>query len=406
MKKPELLAPAGDLEKLIMAVRYGADAVYIGGRKFGLRAAAGNFEPEQMARGITYAHKFGAKVYVTVNIFAHNRHLDQLPDYLRELDQLGVDAVLVSDPGIFSVARQTVPNLPLHISTQANTTNWAAVQFWKNHGAQRVVLARELSIKEIREIKEKVNIELEAFVHGAMCMSYSGRCLISSYLTGRSANLGECTQPCRWKYALVEETRPGQYFPIEEDQHGSYVFNSMDLCMIEHIPAMLEAGIESLKIEGRMKSVHYVATVVSAYRQAIDSYLADPAGYSFNPAWLEEIRKVSHREYTTGFFFGRENFKGENIATSGYRRDFDFVGVVRDYLPEKGQAIIEQRNKFGVGDILEITGPETPLFNQPVTGMTDEQGNKLDSAPHPQQVVVIPVARPVKPLDMLRREKS
>lgn len=406
MKKPELLAPAGDLEKLMMAVRYGADAVYIGGRKFGLRAAAGNFEPAQMAEGIAYAHKFGAKVYVTVNIFAHNRHLEEMPDYLRELEQMGVDAVLISDPGVFLIARQAAPDLPLHISTQANTTNWAAVDFWKNHGAQRVVLARELSLQEIREIKDKVDIELETFVHGAMCMSYSGRCLISSYLTGRSANLGECAQPCRWKYALVEETRPGQYFPIEEDEEGSYVFNSMDLCMIEHIPAMLEAGIESLKIEGRMKSVHYVATVVGAYRKAIDSYLADPAGYSFDPAWLTEIHKASHREFTTGFFFGSDGFKRENTETSGYRRDFDFVGVVKNYLPYQGLAVIEQRNKFSVGDVLEITGPATPLFTQRVTGMIDEQGKPVEAAPHPQQLVTIPLDRPVAPLDMLRREKS
>jgi putative protease len=318
---------------------------------------------------------------------------------------MGADAVLISDPGVFSIVRQTVSDLPLHISTQANSTNWATVEFWKNHGAQRVVLARELSFTEIREIKDHEDIELEAFVHGAMCMSYSGRCLISSYLTGRSANLGECAQPCRWKYALVEETRPGQYFPIEEDEQGSYVFNSMDLCMIEHIPAMLDAGIESLKIEGRMKSVHYVATVVGAYRKAIDSYLADPEGYSFDPAWLEEIHKASHREFTTGFFFGRDTFKGENTETSGYRRDFDFVGVVKDYLPEQGQAVIEQRNKFGVGDVLEITGPGTPLFTQLVTGMTDHQGNPVVAAPHPQQVIIIPVDRPVSPLDMLRREK-
>ena len=405
MKKPELLAPAGDLEKLIMAVRYGADAVYVGGRKFGLRAAAGNFELAQMAEGIAYAHKYGAKVYVTVNIFAHNPHLEELPDYLRELREMGADAVLISDPGVFSIARQIVPDLPLHISTQANTTNWASVEFWKNHGAQRVVLARELSLHEIREIKDKVKIELEAFVHGAMCMSYSGRCLISSYLTGRSANLGECAQPCRWKYAQVEETRPGQYFPIEEDEQGSYVFNSMDLCMIEHIPAMLKSGIESLKIEGRMKSVYYVATVVSAYRRAIDCYLADPDGYSFDPAWLIEIHKASHREFTTGFFLGRDSFKGESTESSGYRRDFDFVGVVKDYLPERGEALIEQRNKFSVGDVLEITGPNTPLFTQRVTGMMDKKGNILETAPHPKQVISMPVDSPVAPLDMLRRER-
>ncbi len=405
MKKPELLAPAGDLEKLIMAVRYGADAVYIGGKEFGLRAAAGNFDRDQMAQGIAYAHANEAKVYVTVNIFAHNRHLKNLASYLKDLESLEADAVLVSDPGVFAVARQEAPNLPVHISTQANTTNWASVRFWKEHGASRVVLARELSLDEIGEIKKKVDIELESFVHGAMCISYSGRCLLSSFMTGRSANLGECAQPCRWKYALVEEKRQGQYFPIEEDDTGSYVFNSMDLCMIEHIPELVGAGIDSFKIEGRMKSVHYVATVVSAYRKAIDSYCANPRQYRFDPAWMEEIRKVSHREYTTGFFFGRENFRGENTETSKYRRDYDFVGVVRDYLPDREMAVIEQRNKFGMGDEVEITGPDTPLFTQKITRMTDGEGNPTDSAPHPQQTVVIPVDRPVRPLDMLRREK-
>ncbi len=406
MKKPELLAPAGDLEKLIMAVRYGADAVYIGGKEFGLRAAAGNFDAEQMAEGIAYAHRYGVKVYVTVNIFAHNRHMADLPEYLRQITALGADAILVSDPGVFSVARQTMPELPVHISTQANTTNWAAVRFWARQGAGRVVLARELSLSEIREIREKVDIELETFVHGAMCISYSGRCLLSSFMTGRSANLGECAQPCRWRYALVEETRPGQYFPITEDESGSYIFNSMDLCMIEHIPELVESGIDSFKIEGRMKSVHYVATVVGAYRKAIDSYFADPAGYKFDPAWLEEIKKVSHREYTTGFFFGRENFRGENVETSKYRRDYDFVGIVKEYLPGRGLAVIEQRNKFGIGDNLEITGPETPLFVQKVANLTDEEGKAIESAPHPQQTVIMPVDKPVHPLDMLRREKE
>lgn len=405
MKKPELLAPAGDLEKLVMAVRYGADAVYIGGQQFGLRAAAGNFDSADMARGISHAHEHGARVYVTVNIFAHNRHLEELPAYLREIARMRADAILVSDPGVFSIARQIVPELPIHISTQANTTNWATVRFWADHGAERAVLARELSLEEIREIKEKTGVELEAFVHGAMCISYSGRCLLSSFMTGRSANLGECAQPCRWKYALVEEKRPGQYFPIEEDHAGSYVFNSMDLCMIEHIPQLVTAGIDSFKIEGRMKSVHYVATVVNAYRRVIDSFLADPGGYRFDPAWMEEIRKVSHREYTTGFFFGRDDFKGENIETSKYRRDYDFVGVVREYLPEQGTAVIEQRNKFQVGDELEITGPETPVFHQTVESMTDGEGNPITEAPHPQQTVKLRVTQAVKPLDMLRREK-
>ncbi|PKM79694.1 MAG: peptidase U32 [Firmicutes bacterium HGW-Firmicutes-14] len=406
MRKPELLAPAGDPEKLIMAVRYGADAVYLGGEEFGLRAAAGNFSMAEMGRGIEYAHRHGARVYVTVNIFAHNRHLPGLPAYLKEIASLGADGILVSDPGIFSIARETVPQLPVHISTQANTSNWAAVEFWAQLGAKRIVLARELSLAEIREIKDRVDIELETFVHGAMCMSYSGRCLMSSYMTGRSANLGECAQPCRWKYALVEEKRPGQYYPIEEDENGSYIFNSMDLCMIEHIPELVRAGIDSLKIEGRMKSVHYVATVVSVYRKAIDSFISSPETYRFDPEWMEEIRKVSHREYTTGFFFGRDNFRGENVETSKYRRDYDFVGIVRDYLPDKGLAVIEQRNRFSVEDLLEITGPDTPQFIQKVTRMTDGEGNPIDTAPHPQQTVIMPVDNPVKPLDMLRREKT
>lgn len=406
MKKPELLAPAGDLEKLKMAVRYGADAVYIGGKDFGLRAAAGNFDLKQMTEGVEYAHQRGAKVFVTVNIFAHNRHIANLPSYLIGIDNIGVDAILVSDPGIFSIARQVRPNLPIHVSTQANNTNWASVQFWADHGADRIVLARELSLAEISEIKEKVSIDLETFVHGAMCMSYSGRCLMSSFMTGRSANLGECAQPCRWKYALAEETRPGQYFPIEEDEHGSYVFNSMDLCMIEYIPDLVNAGIDSFKIEGRMKSVHYVATVVSVYRKAIDSYFANPEGWKMDPEWITEIKKVSHREYTTGFFFGRENFKGENTETSAYNREYDFVGVVREYLPEKGIAVVEQRNKFSVGERLEISGPETPSFEHIVDYMEDVEGNSIESAPHPQQTVVIPVGRIVQSMDMLRRAKD
>ena len=406
MRKPELLAPAGDLEKLVMAIRYGADAVYIGGREFGLRAAAGNFSLEEMGRGIKYAHDHGARVYVTVNIFAHNRHLETLPEYLKKIAELGADAIIVSDPGIFAAAREVVPGLQVHISTQANTTNWASVKFWADHGAERIVLARELSLEEIREVKERVNVELESFVHGAMCISYSGRCLLSSFMTGRSANLGECAQPCRWKYALVEEKRPGQYFPIEEDSLGSYVFNSMDLCMIGYIPELIEAGVDSFKIEGRMKSVHYVATVVGAYRKAIDTYFADPGAYTFDPGLMDEIRKVSHREYTTGFFFGRENLRGENTDTSKYRRDYDFVGIVREYVAEKGIAVIEQRNRFETGDLLEITGPETGGFYQKVKQLADAEGNTIDSAPHPQQIVIMPVDNPVKPLDMLRREKT
>lgn len=405
MKKPELLAPAGDMEKLIMAVHYGADAIYLGGKEFGLRAAAGNFSLEEMVTAVKYAHERGVKVYVTVNIFAHNRHLKGLPEYARELYDIGVDAVLVADPGVLAVIRETVPDLPVHISTQANTTNVAAVRFWAVQGAERVVLARELSLDEIREIRTGVDVELEAFVHGAMCISYSGRCLLSNFLTGRSANLGECTQPCRWRYSLVEETRPGQYFPIEEDDAGSYIFNSQDLCMIEHIPELAAAGINSLKIEGRMKSVHYVATIVRAYRQAIDAYFNNPAGYVMNPEWMEEILKVSHRDYTTGFYFGRPDLRGENYE-SDYRRLYDFVGVVREYRPESAIAVIEQRNRFQLGDELEFTGPHTDTFTQGIQAMWNEDGQPIEAAPHPLQTVLVKTDRPVEPLDMLRRAKA
>jgi len=404
VKKPELLAPAGDMEKLIMAVHYGADAVYLGGKEFGLRAAAGNFTPEEMAAAVKYAHNHGAKVYVTVNIFAHNRHLAGLPDYARELCGMGVDAVLVADPGVLAVIKETVPELPVHISTQANTTNLAAARFWARQGAERIVLAREVSLEEIREIRGGVEVELEAFVHGAMCISYSGRCLLSNFLTGRSANLGECTQPCRWRYSLVEETRPGQYLPIEEDDAGSYIFNSQDLCMIGHIPELMAAGIDSFKIEGRMKSVHYGATVVNAYRQAIDAYVDNPRGYVMNPRWLEEILKVSHRDYTTGFFFGRPDARGENYDAD-YRRLYDFVGVVREYHPENGLALIEQRNRFQLGDELEFAGPHTSMFTQLVTAMWDEAGQPIEAAPHPQQKVLVKTDRPVAALDIIRRAK-
>lgn len=404
MKKPELLAPAGDMEKLMMAIHYGANAVYLGGKEFGLRAAAGNFTPEEMASAVKYAHERGVKVYVTVNIFAHNRHLKGLPDYARELHCMGVDAVLVADPGVLIAIKGAAPDLPVHISTQANTTNWAAVRFWGAAGAERIVLARELSLEEIREIRDKVNVELEAFVHGAMCISYSGRCLLSNFLTGRSANLGECTQPCRWRYSLVEETRPGEYFPVEQDDAGSYIFNSQDLCMIEHIPELVKAGINSFKIEGRMKSVHYVATVVNAYRQAIDAYFDNPAGYVTNPNWMKEIMKVSHRDYTTGFFFSRPDFRGENYDCD-YRRLYDFVGVVREYRPESGLAVIEQRNRFQQGDEIEFAGPHTATFTQVVSAMWDKAGQAIEAAPHPQQIVLLKTDRPVAALDLVRRAK-
>ncbi|MCR4442029.1 MAG: U32 family peptidase [Peptococcaceae bacterium] len=406
MKKVELLAPAGNLEKLKIAVHYGADAVYVGGKAYGLRAAAGNLTGEEMREGVEFAHRKKARVYVTVNVFARNGDLYGLPFYLKELEDIGVDGIIVSDPGVLMIAQEMKSRLPVHLSTQANTTNWAAANFWESQGIKRVVLARELSLEEIREIRSRVKTELEVFVHGALCISYSGRCLLSNYMAQRDANRGECAQPCRWNYALVEEKRPGRYYPIHEDERGSYIFNSQDLCLIRHLPRLIEAGVDSLKIEGRMKSIHYVATVVMAYRRALDAYYQDPENYSFDPAWYEEVTKVSHRDYTTGFLFGRPGTDDHNYASSSYRRSYDFIGLVLDYDSQTGWATVEQRNSFKTGDVLEFTGPQTPLFSQKLEVMTDEEGNRLETAPHPRQVVRFPVKKKLKAWDLVRRAKS
>jgi putative protease len=401
--KTELLAPAGDLEKLKVAVLYGADAVYLGGRHFGLRAGAGNFDDSDLAEGVKFAHEHGVRVYVTVNIFAHNRDLEHLPGYLDMICEAGADAVIVSDPGVVELIRRLHPALPVHLSTQSNTTNWAAAQFWEEFGVRRIVLARELSLEEIREIREHVGLELEIFIHGAMCISYSGRCLLSSYLTGRDANRGDCAQSCRWKYALVEEKRPGQYFPIEEDDRGSYIIGSKDLCLIEHIPELISAGVGSFKIEGRMKSVNYVAGVVKAYREAIDAYQGDPENYHVEPAWREEIGKVSHREYTTGFLFGTPGPSGQHYEGEIYRRSHVFAGLVRGYDSETGMAVVEQRNRFALGDEIEIMIPRGGNLRQKVTRIIDEEGNTVEAAPHPQQVVRIPVDRPLPEYSIIRK---
>ncbi|HEX3033063.1 MAG TPA: U32 family peptidase, partial [Bacillota bacterium] len=385
MRLPELLAPAGDLEKLKVAVAYGADAVYLGGREFGLRAFAGNFSLEEIKEGVAYAHGKGARVYVTLNIFPHNQDLVGLPEYVKSLEAIGVDAVIVSDPGVFAIVRQTSPQLPIHLSTQANTTNWAAAQFWLDQGVERIILARELSLTEIREIKDRTAGELEVFAHGAMCISYSGRCLLSNYMAGRDSNRGQCAQACRWSYGLVEEKRPGQYFPIEEDDRGTYVFNSQDLCLIEHLPQLLATGVSSLKIEGRMKSVHYVATVIRVYRAALDAYGRDQAGYEFNPEWLEDIAKVSHREYTTGFFLDKAEEKKENYLSSAYVRNCDFIGLFRSYDPVTGIALVEQRNRFSRGEQVEIVGPGGHCFTQTLGELKDAEGQPIEVAPHPQQ---------------------
>ncbi|KYZ77537.1 peptidase U32 [Anaerosporomusa subterranea] len=406
MKKPELLAPAGNLEKLKIALTYGADAVFLGGKAYGLRAFSDNFTDDDVREAVAYAHALGRRVYVTVNIIPHNEDLVGLPEYIRFLSEAGVDALIVSDPGIFSVARSVAPKLPLHISTQANNTNWASAQFWQSQGAKRIVLARELSLSEIRGIREKTQVELEAFVHGAMCISYSGRCLLSNYLTGRDANRGECAQACRWKYSVVEETRPGQYFPVLEDERGAYVFNSRDLCMLPHIGDLIAAGLDSFKIEGRMKSVHYVATVVKVYREAIDTYFADPSDFVARPEWLTELAKISHRAYTTGFAFAKTTEADQIYGDRTYHQTHDFVGLVHSYDPVSKTAIVEQRNNMKTGEEIEIMQPGQSNFQQIITRMTDVEGNEISVAPHAQQLVRMDVQQPVAPFSMLRRQVS
>lgn len=402
--KPELLAPAGNLEKLKFAVVYGADAVYLAGKRFGLRAFAGNFDDEELREGIAFAHAHQVKVFVTINIFPHNDDLVGLEDYLQTLRDLQVDALICADPGVIRIVRQTVPELPIHISTQANSTNWADVLFWKEYGGvERVVLARELSLDEITAIKTKTQLPLECFIHGAMCISYSGRCLLSSYMTDRDSNRGQCAQACRWNYHLMEEKRPGEFYPIQEDERGTYIFNSQDLCLLPRLPELLTAGIDSLKIEGRMKSAFYVATVLRAYRQVIDHYLAsgqlDDLQY-----WMEELEKVSHRPYTTGFYFGKPETGALTLETSRYIKPYDFIGVVLEYDPAAHMAIVEQRNHFKLGDKVEFFGPQYKQFEQTLTALYDEQGKCIETAPHAQQVVRIPVEQPVYPYDLLRKE--
>ena len=404
MKKPELLAPAGNMEKLKMALLYGADAVYLGGKAFGLRAFGGNFTNEELQEAVDFAHKLGKKIYVTVNIFPHNSDIAKLPAYLTFLNEIKVDAVLVADLGVFTLAKEYAPDVELHISTQANNTNWAAVNAWAELGASRVVLAREMSLEEIKEIREKCSVELEMFVHGAMCISYSGRCLMSNYLTGRDANRGSCAQPCRWNYALVEEKRPGQYFPVLEDERGTYIFNSKDMCLLPYLPDVIASGVDSLKIEGRMKSVHYAASVVKAYREAIDSYFAAPEQFEVKQEWVEELDKVSHRAYTTGFYYGRPTEKDQIYGTSSYTQTSDFVGLVLDYDEKTGFATVEQRNNMKVGQEIEIFQPHLAGYRQILQEMYNDEGEAIQVAPHPQQIVKIRMDKPVEPYGILRRD--
>ena len=404
IKKPELLAPAGNLEKLKMSVLYGADAVYLGGKSFGLRAFGGNFSREDLREAMEFAHARGKKVYVTVNVFPHNGDLEGLPDYLEYLQEIQADALLVADLGVFMMCRKLIPDMELHVSTQANNTNWATVNAWKDLGASRVVLAREMSLAEIREIRTKCDVDLEMFMHGAMCISYSGRCLLSNYFTGRDANRGSCAQSCRWKYALVEETRPGKYFPIEEDERGTYIMNSKDMCLMPNIRDVIESGVDSLKIEGRMKSVHYAASVTKAYRLAIDSYFEDPDHFEVRREWMDELEKVSHRAYTTGFYYHQPTAEDQIYGKTSYDQTSDFVGLVREYDPVTGYAIVEQRNNMKLGQEIEVFQPTGPLYRQQITDMIDDSGEHVDVAPHPQQIVQMKMTQPVEPYTILRRD--
>ncbi len=403
MKKPELLAPAGDLTKLKTAIDYGADAVYIGGKAFSLRTASDNFTKEEMLEGVTYAHEREKKCYVAINIIAHNKDLEHLEAYLNELQECGVDAVIVADMGIFHIIRQKAPSLPVHISTQASNTNYASVAFFKELGAKRIVLARELSFNEISEISAKVpDVEIEAFVHGAMCISYSGRCLLSNYMASRDSNKGDCAQPCRWNYHLVEEKRPGEYMPVYEDDRGTFIFNSKDLCMIEHIDELVRAGVTSFKIEGRVKSEYYVATVVKAYRDAIDEYFE---GKPFDVRHNEELRKISHRRYTSGFYFDKPKDTAQVYTTSSYVRDYELIGTVLSYDEDQKELTVEQRNRFFQGDEIEILMPGEPFHCMTIREMKNEAGELINVAQHAQMIVKIPCDKKIYPGSFIRKKK-
>ncbi|PXV62603.1 peptidase U32 family protein [Halanaerobium congolense] len=408
MNKIELLAPAGSLEKLKTSILFGADAVYCGGLNFGLRAGADNFSVEELKEGIEFAHQRDKKVYMTLNMIPHNKELAQLPEYIEEIRELNLDALIISDPGVFAFVKKEMPEMEIHISTQANNVNWASALFWAEQGAERIILARELDRDEIKEIAAKTDgkVELEYFVHGAMCISYSGRCLLSNYFVGRDANKGDCAQSCRWKYHLVEEKRPGEYYPIEENDQGTFIMNSRDLNLAEEIPELIEIGLSSLKIEGRMKSVHYAAAVVNTYRQLIDQYYADPENYQADPKLLAELRKISHRDYTKGFYYGKPGSEGQRYESSSYLRTYDFMGVVKAYDPEAQEAVVEVRNKIFKGDELEFIVPGQKTFTIRVDYLLDEEGAEIEAAPHPKQLIKIPLTEEVPIGSLLRRQKE
>jgi len=403
VNKPELLAPAGNMEKLKVAIRYGADAVYLGGKAFGLRNLADNFTLEQLGEAVDYAHRHGVKVYLTLNAFPDNADIGALESYLGEIAGIPVDAYIAADPGVIALIRELFPERDIHLSTQANTTNWRSARFWQSQGVKRVNLAREMSLDDIRETAKRCDLELEAFVHGAMCISYSGRCLLSSAMTGRDANKGECTQPCRWNYAIVEQSRPGEYFPIQEDEEGSFIFNSKDLCLIEQLPELVQSGVSSLKIEGRMKGIYYAASVIRIYRAALDSYCADPGAYRLEPQWLEELSKVSHRGYTTGFLLGKPRDVDHEYLSS-YVRNFEFVAIVEGE-SAWGGTLVAVRNRLQLGDTLELIGQGSSFSSFTLTGMLSELGVPVRVA-HPNQKVVLTGLQGAGPFDLIRREKK
>ena len=407
MRRPELLIPASSLEVLKIAVIYGADAVYIGGEAFGLRAKAKNFSMEEIREGIAFAHAHDVKVYITANILAHNGDLDGVREYFAELREIKPDALIISDPGVYMIAKEVCPEIERHISTQANNTNYGTYRFWYEQGAKRVVSARELSLAEIKEIRANIpdDLEIETFIHGAMCISYSGRCLLSNYFTGRDANQGACTHPCRWKYAVVEEKRPGESLPVYENERGTYIFNSKDLCMIEHIPELMESGIDSFKIEGRMKTALYVATVARTYRRAIDDYKQSPELYREHMAWYQEqISNCTYRQFTTGFFFGKPSDEAQIYDNNTYVKEYTYLGIVGER-NEEGLYRIEQRNKFSVGESIEVMKPDGANITVTVQRIVDEEGNDMESAPHPKQVLYIDLGQPLAMYDILRRKE-
>ena len=406
-RRPELLIPASNLEVLKVAVMFGADAVYIGGEAFGLRAKAKNFSKDDMAAGIRFAHEHGVRVHVTVNILAHNDDLEGVREYLCELKELKPDALIIADPAIFEMAKEICPDIERHVSTQANNTNYGTYNFWWKQGAKRVVSARELSLKEISEIRKHIpeEMEIESFIHGAMCISYSGRCLLSNFFTGRDANQGACTHPCRWKYAVVEEKRPGQYMPVYENERGTYIFNSKDLCMIEHIPEMIEAGIDSFKIEGRMKTALYVATVARTYRLAIDDYLKDPKLYEEHMPWyLDQISNCTYRQFTTGFYFGKPDETSQIYDSNTYVREYTYLGIIGK--ESDGRYRIEQRNKFSVGETIEIMKPDGQNIETVVRAIINEDGETQESAPHSKQVLYVELDKKAEKYDILRRAED